>query len=136
MSAPAPRPLPARAPWPGLALRALMELAIVAGVGWWGHVTIAWPAGIALALLAAALWALPVTPGDPGHPNGLVRIPGALRLVIEAALLGLAAAAIWTAWNRAAAETLLTAALLDAVFTWDRLRWLLRAPAAPDPRLG
>jgi hypothetical protein len=136
MSAPAPRPLPARAPWPGLALRALMELAIVAGCGWWGYVTAGLTAGIALALLAAALWALPVTPGDPGHQRGLIRIPGPLRLVIEAALIGLGAAAIWTAWNRAAAETLLTVALIDAVFTWDRLRWLLRAPAAPDPRLG
>jgi hypothetical protein len=119
-----------------LAIRFLLELALVASVAYWGwHVGDDGPRGLLLAILAvavfAALWGLFGTPGDPSRGRAPVAVPGWARLLLELALIGVAAYCLWTAWSRAAAETLLTAFAVHYALTWERSRWLLRAPANP-----
>jgi hypothetical protein len=80
----------------------------------------------------AALWGVFGTPGDPSRGPAPVAIPGWARLLLEAALIGAGAYGIWTSWSRAAAETLLTAFVIHYALTWERGRWLLRAPAQSE----
>lgn len=119
-----------------LGIRFLLELALVVGVAYWG-----WRAadggarGILLAMLGvgifATIWGVFGTPGDPSRGRSPVAVPGWVRLLLELALIGVAAYGVWTSWSRAAAETLLTALALHYAVTWERSRWLLRAPAHP-----
>ncbi len=108
-----------------LAYRFALELALLAGLGYWGwHLGESAPLRIILAVLlpaaAATLWGFVVS------PRARVNVPGPLRLTVEVALFGLAAYGIWTSGSRAAAETLLTAVGLHYVLGWDRIAWLLR----------
>ena len=132
---------PAPQPWPGVALRVLIGAAIAGGISLWAaRATGDGPAGLAAGgvagAVAAALWWLPFTPGDTVHPRGLAPVDGRLRLALDAGLLLVAAAALWTGWHRAASETLLTAALIHVALTTDRIRWLLRAQATKPDALG
>jgi hypothetical protein len=52
-------------------------------------------------------------------------VPGLARIAIEWTILALAVFGIWTAWSRAAGETLLTAGVIHYALSWERLRWLL-----------
>lgn len=123
-------------PWLHLGIRFLLELALVASVAYWG-----WRAagggmrGLLLAALAvsgfAAIWGFFGTPGDPSRGSSPVAIPGWARLLLEACLIGFAVVCIWTAWSRAAGETLLTALAIHYAFTWERSRWLMHASAKP-----
>lgn len=112
---------------PGVELvyRFALELALLAGLGYWGwHLAGSAPARIALAALLPAaggiFWGLFVS------PRARVAVPGALRLTVEVALFGLAAYGIWSSGSRAAAETLLTAVGLHYLLGWERIVWLLR----------
>jgi hypothetical protein len=132
---------PAPQPWPGVALRLLLGASIAGGIGLWAWRAVGeGPAGIAAGVLAttvaALAWWLPFTPGDTVHPRGLAPVGGRVRLALDAGLLLLAAVAIWTGLNRAVSETLLTAALIHAALTTDRLRWLFRDHATKPPALG
>ena len=112
---------------PGVELvyRFALELALLAGLGYWGwHIAGSTPARMVMAALlpavAAIFWGLFVS------PRARVAVPGALQLIVEVALFGLAAYGIWTSGSRAAAETLLTAVGLHYVLSWERIVWLLR----------
>jgi len=123
---------PPAQPWPILGLRFLLELAGWTSFGIWG-----WSTGdrsLAGGLLAVTFVAIGMTawgvfrvPNDPpGKLQPPVRVPGWTRLAIELVFFALAAAGLWLSGYRAAAETLLTAATLLYVVTWDRQRWLIR----------
>ncbi|MDP9470881.1 MAG: YrdB family protein [Chloroflexota bacterium] len=121
-------------PRPGVELvyRFALELALLAGLAYWGwHLGWTTLTRLLLAALlpmaATAIWGIFATPRDPSRGGRApVPIPGAVRLVLELTLFGLAAYGIWTSGSRAAAETLLTAAGLHYVLAWDRAAWLLR----------
>lgn len=127
-----PQPLAPSPPRLNLAYRFLLELGILAALAYWG-----WQlggrdlAGVGLAALfvaaAATAWGIFAVPDDPSRSRRApVPVPGALRLVLELGLIGLAAYGVWAAGSRAAGETLLTAAGLHYALTWDRIAWLLR----------
>ena len=114
-----------------LAIRFALELALLGAFAYWGwHVgdggVIGGLLAIAYPVAAATVWAVFRTAGDTGQARPVVAIPGALRLALEFALIGLAAYGVWTSGSRAAAETLLTAFALHYAVTWNRLAWLIR----------
>lgn len=116
-----------------MAVRAVLELAVLAGYAIWGwHAGSGGFGGVALATLfvvaAGAVWSVFRTPGDTGAGGAIVPVAGWLRLLIELVVIGLAAYGVWTSWSRAAAETLLTALAIHYAITWERSWWLLRAP--------
>ncbi len=115
-----------------LAYRFVLEVALLAGLAYWG-----WHLGgtgvtrlllaAVLPMVAAAAWGIFATPQDPSRSGRApVPVPGSVRLILELVLFGLAAYGIWTSGSRAAAETLLTAVGLHYALAWDRLVWLLR----------
>jgi len=114
-----------------LAIRFALELALLAALAYWGwHLGGGDLAGlilaVALPIVAAALWAVFRTPRDTREARPIVPIPGAVRLALEFALIGLAAYGLWTSGSRAAAETLLTVFALHYAVTWPRVAWLIR----------
>lgn len=121
-----------------LAIRFALELATLAAYGWWG-----WRLGdggftgmvlaILLPVLGGSAWAVFRTPGD-GAGRALMPVSGPVRLVIELALVGIAAYGVWTAGSRAAAETLLTAWGLHYAVTWEYVRWLWHQRSASPAR--
>jgi hypothetical protein len=112
-------------------VRILLELSLLGAYAFWG-----WRLGgdrpiqvvlaIALPTAAAIVWGLFGTPGDPGRGDGVVKVPGRVRLMLEFALFVIAAYGVWTSGSRAAAETLLTAYGLHLAVTYDRVLWLFR----------
>ena len=74
-----------------------------------------------------AAWGVAGTPGDPARGRSPIAVAGTLRILIECTLVGLATVCLWTAWSRAAAETMLTAFVLNYALTWERIAWLMRA---------
>lgn len=120
-----------------LAVRFGLELACWGSVGYW-----AWKrfdggtAGALAAVVAftavALVWGLFKTPGEPTTAEPTVAVPGWARLLLELAIYALASAALWSAWSRAAAETLMTLLGLHVAVTWERHWWLIRGKARRD----
>lgn len=77
-----------------LALRFLLELAILAALACWGwshgEGAMRWVLAIGSPLAAAILWGVFRVPNDGGPP--VITVPGPARLLLEALLFGLA---IW-----------------------------------------
>jgi hypothetical protein len=84
-----------------------------------------------LVLAGCLLWGIFGTSGDGTRGDPVIETPGQIRLALELALFGLAAYGYWIVWSRAAAETLLTAAVLHYLVTWERNWWLLRGAPIP-----
>jgi hypothetical protein len=84
-----------------LALRFFLELAALFFIGRWGWTqhsgTVRYLLGIGLPLVAALIWGVFRVPGDGGTPK--VRVPGILRLLIEALVFGFA---IWGVFDSVA----------------------------------
>ena len=82
-----------------LAMRFLTELCALAALGYWGLRTgegvMKWVLGIGAPLLAAVLWSLFVAPGTTA--------PVALRVIVEVAVFGTAAAALYVTGQRSLA---------------------------------
>jgi hypothetical protein len=88
-----------------LALRFLLELCALAALGYWGFKIGKEPIakiglGIGAPLLAAVVWGTFVSPGAP------VPLPVSLHLVLEVAIFGLAALALYAAGRPALAWAL------------------------------
>jgi hypothetical protein len=110
-----------------LALRFLLEMAILAALAYWGwaeHHGL-WRAVLAvgLPLAAALLWGTFRVPGDP--KDAPVPVPGPVRLLLELVLF---AAAVWflaAADQPSAAAVLGVLVVLHYAASYDRVRWLL-----------
>jgi hypothetical protein len=112
-----------------LGLRFLLELAAWAAMGYWGWTQHAgalrfvW--GIGLPLLAMALWSTFRVPDDPGKAP--VPVPGVLRLALELAEFGAAAALLIAAGRAPLGIGLGAIVALHYAASLDRIEWLLRA---------
>lgn len=104
-----------------LVLRFLLELCALAALCYWGFKTGTGPIskavlGIGVPLAAAVLWGTFVAPAAP------VSVPGALRLLLELAVFGGAAAALYSTERPGLAWALGLAYVINRVliFVWDQ----------------
>lgn len=117
-----------------LAIRFLLELVMWGAIGYWGWQLgdggwSSWLLAIGFTLFSMVLWGVFRTRGEPaGRADPPIAIPGLARLMLELALVGIAAYGVWTEGSRAAAETLLTVFALHYAVTWNRVAWLIRQP--------
>lgn len=113
-----------------IALRLLLELAALAGLGWAGyHLVEGWPRllpAIALPLVGAVLWGTFNVPGDPSR-SGRAPVPvkGAIRLLIEMVVLFGGAAGFFFAGAKVVGAVLAALIVLHLAFSTERLRWVL-----------
>jgi hypothetical protein len=111
-----------------LGVRFLLELSILASLGYWGWTEhngiwrFLW--GVGLPLAAAAVWGTFRVPNDPGPAP--VAVPGLVRLLLELALFGAAVALLFAAGQRVAGGVLATLVILHYGVSYDRVFWLLR----------
>ena len=113
-----------------LALRFLLELGALFGLGYWG-----WSAAggwlrpvvaAALSLAGATLWGVFRVPGDASSSGGApVTVPGWLRLALEFALFGAAALAFAGAGLVNVAWVFGAIVVAHYAVSFDRIRWLL-----------
>ena len=76
---------------------------------------------------AGTAWGALTVPDDPArNPTPVIVVPGWARVLVEVAIFGLAAWALWVFVSRAASETYLTALGIVMLVGWDRIWWLLR----------
>lgn len=114
-----------------LGVRFLLELSALAAFGYWGWKVapggMRWIAVLALPILTAVLWTVFATPGDPSR-NGdtVVATPGALRFLLELAILFGAAWALYNAGARTPALVLLVVLVIYHLTALDRVAWLFR----------
>jgi 4-amino-4-deoxy-L-arabinose transferase-like glycosyltransferase len=112
-----------------LAIRFFLELAGLYALGYWGwtqHTGAArflW--AILLPLAFAALWGVFRTPAD--HGKGLVAIPGAARLVLEAAYFGAAIWALYAAGQPEWGLNLAAITIAHYVVSYQRVISLLKS---------
>lgn len=124
-----------------LAVRFLLEMAALVAIGYWGFDQHSgawrWILGLGLPLLAATAWgtfavrSLPLStfPGDRSRSGGApVPVPGAVRLLLELALFGLAMLALprGDAGRPILALILAGVTVIHYAVSYDRIAWLLR----------
>jgi hypothetical protein len=114
-----------------LAIRFILEIAMLAGVWMAGTHVWGYPGAILGVLAAMALWGVFGALGDGSRGAPVVPTPGQLRLLLEIALFGIAAYGYWVEWSRAASETFLTISILHYAITWERQWWLIRGGPLP-----
>ena len=112
-----------------LALRFLLELAALVGVGFLGYLlSFGWPRFLlaaALPIAAAAIWGTFAVPDDPSRSGSApVPVAGWVRLLIEATVLGLGIAGLATA-SRTVALVVMASVIGHYLLSLDRIRWLL-----------
>ena len=117
--------------WWNLTLRFLLELAALLGLGlagwglsdgWWR-----WILAPALPLIAAVLWGTFAVLNDPSR-SGRAPVPvqGAVRLVLELAILFGGAAGFYVAGYTTTGIIVALLIVISYAFSLDRLGWLLR----------
>jgi hypothetical protein len=110
-----------------LAVRFLLELSILASLGYWGwteHAGVGrflW--GVGLPLVAAVVWGTFRVPNDPGPAP--VAVPGLVRLLLELALFGAAVGLLFAAGRSTAAVVLGVLVVLHYAVSYDRILWLV-----------
>ncbi len=113
-----------------MAVRFLLEIAALVAVGYWGYREhtgiLRFLLGIGLPLLAATAWGILAVPGDRSRSGGApVPVPGSVRLILELALFGLAAWALYDAGNPVLALVLASVSVVHYAVAYDRVAWLL-----------
>jgi hypothetical protein len=114
-----------------LALRFLLEIAALVAMALWG-----WSVGsggleyalvVVVPLVAIVAWATFAVPGDPSRgKDGLVRVPGLVRLAIELAFFGFAVFALHDLAADAIALGVALATVLHYALSFRRIAWLVR----------
>jgi hypothetical protein len=111
-----------------LALRFSLELAALAGMGYWGWTQHAglgrWAWTILLPLSAAALWGVFRVPNDPG--KALVAVPGWARLLLEGLYFGGATWCLYAAGARSWGIIFAGVTVLHYAISYDRVGWMLK----------
>lgn len=111
-----------------LALRFGLELVGLWAYGYWGwtqHTGLArWLWTLSLPVLTAALWGVFRVDDDPGQAP--VRVPGWVRLLLEAAYFGGATWALYAAGRPSWGLVLGVVIVIHYALSWDRIGWILR----------
>ena len=111
-----------------LVLRFFLELAALYFIGRWGWMHfdggMRTLLALGLPLLAAVIWGTFRVPGDGGAPR--VRVPGILRLVIEAVFFGFATWSLFDSGSNALAWMFGGITLLHYIISYDRITWLVK----------
>jgi hypothetical protein len=114
-----------------LAVRFLLELAALAAMAYWGWSQHTGPLrfvfAIGVPLLAAILWFVFAVPQDPSRSGKApVPVPGIVRLVLELAIFGFAAWALYDSAKPTLGLILAIVAIIHYAVSFDRLAWLVR----------
>ncbi|GGL05820.1 YrdB family protein [Nocardia jinanensis] len=114
-----------------LGFRFLLELVAFASAGVLGSRMTdgpgRWLLVVLLPVIAATLWGVFAVPDDPSRSGEApVAVPGAIRLLIEFAVLFGGAAALWFAGLPRLALLSAAVLLVYHVLAYDRVLWLLR----------
>lgn len=111
-----------------LGLHVLVELVMLVAVGYWGWTAHdgpqRWVWAMALPLLLGTIWAVFRVPGD-GDGDPIIAVPGILRLVLELAILGAAAALLVAAGQPLWAIVVAALIALDYALQYDRVGRLI-----------
>lgn len=111
-----------------LLLRFLLELAILASVGWWGwwrgEGLGRWALAVGAPLLSASLWGIFRIPNDGGPP--IVTVSGPLRLLIETVLFAAGILALVDMGHVTLAAIFAVVTLVHYIISHDRVRRMLK----------
>jgi hypothetical protein len=111
-----------------LAVRFLLELAILFSVGYWAWKTqqgwLRYVLMAGLPLVAAAAWGIFRVLADHGH--GLVEVPGILRLVLELLLFSAAGWCLKSAGQPGWATIFILISVVHYAVSYDRILLLLK----------
>lgn len=111
-----------------LVLRFALELAALTAAGYWGWTQGSggwrWIWAIGLPLVMAALWGTFRVDGDPKEAP--VRVPGMVRLTLEAAFFATAVALLAVAGQAQLAIVFGVVILAHYAVSYDRIAWLLQ----------
>ena len=117
-----------------LIFRFVLEILAVSVLAFWGWAwggSLRWVFAIGVAATAMVVWAVFRAPGDKSSGEGLVTVPGPVRLGIELTIFGLAILALFNAHANSRADVLGLllgiAVVIHYALSWDRIRWLLTA---------
>ncbi|MCA8912458.1 MAG: YrdB family protein [Planctomycetes bacterium] len=121
---------PAIAMW-NLALRFLLEVAGVVAAGAWGWQLVdswaRWLLAFGLPAVLMTVWATFNVRNDPSRSGKApVPVPGAVRLLLELAILGFGAYAAATAWSIWAGGVYGALVAFQYATSWKRVAWLVR----------
>lgn len=113
-----------------LAVRFLLELAALAAMAYWGWSQHSGPLrflfAIGVPVLAAILWFGFAVPEDPSRSGKApVPVPGTVRIVLELAIFGFAAWALYDAGKPTVGIILAIAVIIHYAVSYDRLAWLV-----------
>lgn len=113
------------------ALRFILEIWALIAYGYWGlnqnFGLFNYVLMIVLPIIMAVLWGTFAVPRDPSRSGkALVRVPGAVRLVLEFLLLGLAFWTMFVGGLFYISLVYITLVVAHYILAHDRIRWLLR----------
>ncbi|MEU6876089.1 YrdB family protein [Streptomyces sp. NPDC046751] len=114
-----------------LGIRFLLELFALYCFGLWGWRRVPGPlryvAVVAIPMVVAIVWGDFATPGDEARSGEtMFDTPGPLRLLLEVAVFGGGAAALWHAGVQKGARWFLIVLVLYHVAAYERIWWLLQ----------
>ncbi len=107
-------------------LRFALEIIANIAIGRAAFLWRGWPAVAATVTASLLAWGVFNVPGDPSrHGHAPVRVPGGVRLAIEAAVFTAGTLGLWRTAQPAWALGFAGVILLHYVATWRRVRWIL-----------
>ena len=112
-------------------LRFALELGAVGAMGWWGYEQAdgggRYALMVGVPLVAAATWGIFAVPSDPSRgQDGLVRVSGLTRLLIEAAFFGFATWALHDLGEDPLAVGYGSVVVVHYAVSFDRVKWLIK----------
>ncbi len=113
-----------------LALRFILELAVLASVGTWGWKQsdgwFRYALAIGNPILLAAIWGTFAVPEDPSRSGAApIVTPGIIRLGIELAFFTIASLALYDMGQNRLCFILASTVLAHYIISYDRILWLL-----------
>lgn len=113
-----------------LAVRFLLEIAALVGMGYWGWTQNdglwRWVLAIGVPIGAAVLWGTFAVPDDPSRSgNAPVPIPGILRLFLELLFFALATFLLIASQLISVSVTFAIITIIHYAISYDRILWLL-----------
>lgn len=113
------------------AFRFALEVGALGAMGWWGYEQsdggVRYVLMTAVPLAAAMAWGTFAVPSDPSRgQDGLVRVSGLTRLLVEAAFFCFSTWALYDMDQHALAFGFGACVMIHYTLSFDRLKWLLK----------